>query len=69
VDKITLWLTFYDLEPEQFSVYWLGYMLDDHGIGTQFLAGTQYFSLLQSIQTSSGDQPASYPMGIGVLFF
>jgi hypothetical protein len=43
-------------------------MMDDHKNGTQFLAGTQYFSLLQSIKTSCEDQLASYPMGNDVLF-
>jgi hypothetical protein len=30
----------------------------------RFLAGARDFSLLHSIQTSSGDHPASYPVGI-----
>jgi hypothetical protein len=62
-----LWLTFYESDPEQMSVYWLRYMMDDHENGTQFLAGTQYFSLLQSIKTSSENQLVSYPTGNGVL--
>jgi hypothetical protein len=63
-----LWLTFYESDPEQLSVYWLRYMMDDHENGTQFLEGTRYFSLLQSIKTSSEDQLDSYPMSNGVLF-
>jgi hypothetical protein len=67
-EQNSLWLTFYESDPEQLSVYWLRYMMDDHKNGKQFLAGTQYFSLFQSIKTSSGDQSTSYPMGNGVLF-
>jgi hypothetical protein len=34
--------------------------------GVQILAEVREFSLLHSIQTSSGAQPASYPMGEGL---
>lgn len=68
-EQNNLWLTFYESDPEQLSVYWLRHMMDDHENGTQFLEETRYFSLLQSIKTSSEDQLASYPMGNGFLFF
>jgi hypothetical protein len=32
--------------------------------GVRFPAEATYFSLLNSVQTGSGAQPASYPMGI-----
>jgi hypothetical protein len=34
-------------------VRWLGYGLDDRGIGVQFLAGARDFALLHSVKTGS----------------
>jgi hypothetical protein len=40
-----------------------GYGLDNRMIRVQFLAGARNFSLPHYVQTSSGAQPASYPVG------
>jgi hypothetical protein len=37
-------------------------------VGVPFMPGAGHFSLLQSVQTGSGDHPASYPMDIGGSF-
>jgi hypothetical protein len=41
----------------------LGYRLDDRGSRIRFPAGAGNFSLHHRVQNSSGDHPASYPMG------
>jgi hypothetical protein len=41
----------------------LGYGLDDRGSRIRFPAGAGNFSLHHHVQTDSGAQPASYPMG------
>jgi hypothetical protein len=43
-----------------------GYGLDDQGIGFGVPLESK-FSLLHIVQTGSGAQPASYPMGAGAL--
>jgi hypothetical protein len=40
----------------------------DRMIGVRFPAGAGNFSLRHRVQTGSGVQPASYPMGIGGSF-
>jgi hypothetical protein len=42
----------------------IGYGLDDQGIGVRVPQG-QEVSLLHVVQTGSGVQPTSYPMGTG----
>jgi hypothetical protein len=44
-----------------------GYGLDGRGVGVRSLAGVRDFSLLHSVQTGSGAQPASYAVGTGAL--
>ena len=48
-----------------YSVYWLGYVLDNWVIVVQFPAGTRHLSLLRNVQTGSGAHPAYYSMGFG----
>jgi hypothetical protein len=40
-----------------------GYRLDDQMIGVRFPAGAGNFSLRHHVQTDSGANPASYPVG------
>jgi hypothetical protein len=40
-----------------------GYGMDDQGWGVRFPAGAGNVSLLQNVQTGSGNDLASYPMG------
>jgi hypothetical protein len=40
-----------------------GYGVDGRGIGVRFPAGTRDFSLFHSVQTGSGADTASYPVG------
>jgi hypothetical protein len=41
----------------------LGYGLDDRGSRVRFQTGAGNFTLHHRVQTGSGAQPASYPMG------
>jgi hypothetical protein len=43
-----------------------GYGLDGRGVGVRVPVGD--FSLLHVVQTGSGAEPASYPMGTGTSF-
>jgi hypothetical protein len=43
------------------------YGLDDRMIGVRIPVGAGNFSLLHRVQTGSGAQPASCPMGTGAL--
>jgi hypothetical protein len=45
------------------SVYRLDYGLDSQRIGVPFSTLLRYFSLLHSVQTSSGAPQISYPVG------
>jgi hypothetical protein len=45
-----------------------GYGLHNREIGVRFTAEARNFSLLHSVQTSSGAHRTSYTMGIGVRF-
>jgi hypothetical protein len=50
------------------SVYRLGYALVDRRIGIRFPVGTRYLSVIYNVQTGSGAQPPSSPMGTGGCF-
>jgi len=47
------------------TLSYICYGLDDRMIGVRFPAGDGNFYLLHHVQTGSGAQPASYPMGTG----
>jgi hypothetical protein len=50
-------------QPGQLSVKWLGYGLDDRGIGFSFPARADFPSLLRRAQSGSGVLTASNPVG------
>ena len=64
--QINLWLTFYELKPEQLSVYWLQYMLDDHEMAYNSWQGHGIFFLFfKALKPALGTKqlPIQWVMG------
>jgi len=49
-----LWLTFYELEPERLSVYWLRYMPDDHEMAYNSWQGLGIFLFFKALKPALG---------------
>jgi len=47
-------LTFYELEPEQLSVYWLRYMLGDHEMAYNSWQGHGIFLFFKALKPALG---------------
>jgi hypothetical protein len=57
-DYTRVWLQHWD-GPAQ-SVQWLGYRMDERGMGVRFPVGVRDFSLFHKVQTDSGTHQALY---------
>jgi hypothetical protein len=49
-------------------ILWIGCGVDNRGIGVQLMPGARDLSLLHSVRTGSGADPASYPTDTGANF-